>query len=380
MVRVLLALMLVCFSAYAVESEYKDELRRDFSLRNLGPLEITNMRGGIELRGWALDKVRVVVRRVARAESPEEARALRDSLDVRFQPIDGRLELSVEYGKGMAISEKIRERSNPKIAASVTVWAPSHLPTKVWATQGEIRAQNWNGPLEARSSGGSIRVDQIRAETVSLLCPTCEIFVRDLRGNLRAMGGSGKVSLFNVQSHSLYVETITGEVDAARVFGDQLYVTQSGRIRGQDIHGGIEFHSISGEVRFEDASGSLSGRTETGAVLGTFRSWKFRDKAVIESRTGALELALPSDFSGDLELFSGAKKPEIAANVSLMPREKDVPIGGSIASVSVGYGPQPLHANLERRVERVGVGGEILHLLSREGEVKIRRYGGVQKK
>src|SRR6185437_701938 len=45
--------------------EFGEEIERDFSLRSIGTLQVTNLRGSITIQGWALDKIRVkAVRRV----------------------------------------------------------------------------------------------------------------------------------------------------------------------------------------------------------------------------------------------------------------------------------------------------------------------------
>ena len=124
-------------------SAFHSDVERDYNLRSIGQLQVTNLRGPIAVQGWAQDKIRVKARRTVFASNPEEAKKLFAAIDFRYQETEGNIEFSGQYGQGLSIAERIRERaqsSDPTRIASMemTVFAPSNLKLKVWASEGAV--------------------------------------------------------------------------------------------------------------------------------------------------------------------------------------------------------------------------------------------------
>src|SRR6185312_16056146 len=145
-------------------------------------------------------------------------------VDFRFSAGDGNIELSAEYGRGMTIQERLQEREHPQTAMEMTVFAPAKLKLVVWAVNGKVSLKGWSAPLEVRTSSGPIRIETIKSDSVSLLCPSCAIEARSVRSSLRCMGGSGPIELSDVSGQTVYVESVSGALKLSHVEGEQLYV------------------------------------------------------------------------------------------------------------------------------------------------------------
>jgi hypothetical protein len=177
--------------------------------------------------------------------------------------------------------------------------------------------------------------------------------LRSVNGPVRCMGESGAIQLADVDAPQTYVESASGALTAARVRGEQLYVTQSGSITGRELRGRIEFHAGSAPVEIVESEGFLSGRSTSGDITARMRDWEFADKAVIESAQGNIRLSMPADFSGDIDLFSGKGRTEIGFPVE---STEDRAGAGQPAGHLVG---------------RIGDGGELLKVQATQGTVQL---------
>ena len=172
------------------------------------------------------------------------------------------------------------------------------------------------------------------------------------------MGSGGPVQLYEIDSDQTYVETEAGSITAAKVSGEQLYVTKSGAISARELSGRIEFHAQSGPVEIIESSGFLSGRTTSGGITARMRQWKFADKAVIESESGDIRLSLPTEFSGEVDIFSVSGRSEIGFPVEKTGTRKEIDSrpSGKISG-------------------RVGEGGELIKIFSGRGNIQVIRGG-----
>lgn len=347
----------VASSGPSGNTDFTDDIERDFTLRSHGQLQVTNLRGDIVIQGWSLDRIRVKARRRAKASSLEEAKRLFSAVDFRFSNTEGQLELAAEYGRGLSLQERLRERVQPRTAMQMTVFAPARLKLRIWGVSGKITLKNWDAPIDVRASSGEISLDHVKSGGASVLCPDCAISVRSVRGPVRCMGESGDIRISQVEGPQIYAETTAGALSLSRIHGEQLYVTKSGRLTGRDLHGRIEFHGGSSPVEISESSGFLSGRTTSGNIIARMREWSFADKAVIESIRGDIRLSLPSDFSGEVDIFGGKGPPDVGFGVEKLEDSDRLPPGGPKGRVQ----------------GRIGDGGELLKVYSAQGHVRVVR-------
>jgi DUF4097 and DUF4098 domain-containing protein YvlB len=352
----LISLVLLTAPRWSRAAEFSDEIERDFTLRSIGRLHVTNARGALQIQGWALDKIRVKAKRRAEAETVDDAKKLLSAVDIRFSHSGDDIEVSGEYGRGLALSERVKEREQPRTSMDIVIYAPANLALSVWTVQGKASVKRWNSRTEVRTAGGPISVEDVKGENLSMLCPNCSMEVRKVRATVRCIGGGGAIDIAQVEGEHVYVETDKGNVRVSDIQGEQLYVSKSGSISGKDLQGRIEFHTASGQVSILDARGYLSGRTESGDILAKMRAWQFSDKALIESVRGSVSVTMPSTFSGDVEVWSVQGKASVAFPVEKLRREDLI-------------GPEPAN----RFSGRIGRGGELLKIYSETGSVSLLR-------
>lgn len=341
----------------AFSAEFRDEVERDFILRNNGQLQITNMRGNIVVQGWAMDKIRVKAKRKAIVDTQEQANALFAAVDFRHHSTQDNIELSAEYGRGLSIQDRLKERENPKTSMEMLVYAPAHLKLRVWAVDGSVYVKGWNSDLEVRTASGPITVENLKSDSISLLCSACAMQVKSAKGSLRCMGGTGPISIQDVVGAHVYSESSSGSMKITGVSGEQLYVSKSGAISGGKLQGRIEFHTQQAPVQIEDSRGFLSGRTETGNIVARMKDWVFSDRALIESIQGSIHLDLPQRFSGDVDVWSLSGQAVV-----------DFPMTSDGVPKS-SIGPEPANHLLGR----VGTGGGLLKVFSERGDIRVQR-------
>jgi DUF4097 and DUF4098 domain-containing protein YvlB len=293
-------------STAAEATTFSDTIERDFPLRSLGELRITNARGDITIDGWSQDRVRLKAFRKVQAASQEEATRVFSYTDVRYKNVEKDIEVSAEYGRGLKIEERLKERNLPQVGMDLHIQAPSSLSLRVWAVSGKVFIKGWNANLEVRSTRGTVEIESVRKGTVAVLCPSCSVRVKSVHSSVRCMGGAGDVEISEVNGPQIYVESDAGGVKVSNIEGDQLYVTKAGAIQGKQLKGRIEFHTRQGNVTIAESSGFISGRTETGTVSAQMREWSFVDKALIESISGSVALTVPPTFSAEVDLRSGS--------------------------------------------------------------------------
>jgi len=352
------ALFFVMMKTPANAAEFTDEVERDFAIRTIGQLNVTNLRGAISVQGWSLDKIRVKAKRKVSAETKEEAAKFFRALDFRYETVGKDIELSAEYGRGLNIDERLKERQSAKSDMQIIVYAPSNLNLRIWTVDGAASVKSWNANVEIRTAKGPISAEQIKAQNVSVMCPSCQLKAKAIKASFRCMGGSGAIELNDLRGTNIYVETDSGNIDVSRVKGEQLYVLKSAALTAKGLDGRIEFHSQSGSIQITESSGFLSGRTETGNISAKMNEWRFLDKALMESREGSIALNLPSDFSGEVDVWSFYGKTAIGFPVEKLSNQRSI-------------GPEPIN-----RIQGVvGRGGEVLKLFSEKGDVSLVKIG-----
>jgi hypothetical protein len=341
-------------AAPAAQREWTDEFERDFALRSIGHLQITNLRGAVSVQGWALDKIRIKALRRARASTEAEAKAMFAAVDFRYREIDGDIELSAEYGRNLGIEERLRERKDPRTSMDFVVYAPSNLRLRVWSVAGQALVRSWRAPVEVRTQSGEIRIEDMRGEQLTLSCPQCLVSGESIQASVRCVGGSGQVSLKDVSGRQVYVETGEGFQRLENIRGQQLYLSKSGEIRGHRLSGHIEFHAQGGRVQLQETEGFVSGRTESGGISIGMLKWRFADRALLETVRGDIILSLPSSFAGEVDLWSVHSRTLLAFPLTPLDETRV-------------YGPEPA-SHLRGRING---GSEQLRVFSQYGEIQV---------
>lgn len=344
---------------------FKDTFERSFPVTSAGEFRFTNLRGPLRIEGWSQNKIHVKVERRAQADSEESASEIFRALDLRYQSMGYDVELAAQYGKGLKIQERLKEREEPKTEMALTIYAPARRKLRVWVGDSEVEILGWENSVDVRSNRGPIRVEKISAGFVKLSCSTCSMVAKNIRANFRGISGGGNVEISNLTGDRVYVETTSGEQSIQDVKGGQLYVSRTGKLQAKNLSGRVEFHTRKGNANFENCSGFMSGDTESGNVNVHYRSlnfWKTSEHSFFESDSGNIRVDLSSDFQGIIEAAS--QKGEVSFGFPLQP----VLNAGS------------LNHNVESSVSafkvsgRVGHSDRFLQISSRGGGITVLRH------
>ena len=339
---------------YGFAAEFQEESEKDFSLRKLGSLNVTNALGDVSVQGWALDKVRVKIRKTTTAPTEQEAQTNFKQVSYRYSVTEKQIEVSSQYGESLSIEDRIKLKEKLLTRMDITVFAPSKVPLEIWAIDGKISLKNWNSDVVIRSKLGSVRAENISSKQVAIHCSACGIELRNVRSSLRCISGEGAIKLQNIQAAKVFVETDTGGVTLDSVTGVQTYLSKSGPLVAERLNGEIEFRTQSGSVNMNGINGFLGGFSDTGDITIRISKWTPKDRTVIESTKGKIQLSLPYAFSGDVDFCSLHGKTDVEIAV-----ERD--------DLLSGEGPQPS----TRLVGRVRNGGELLKVFSEYGDIRV---------
>jgi hypothetical protein len=349
---------LLCVSTYPFSNSYaekfKNEIEKDFPIRSIGRLQLTNVKGDISVQSWAQDKIRIKITKETFADSSEKANVLFEGVDYRYTNTVGGIELSSQYGKNLSIEERVQQKLNPRVRMDMAVLAPPSLNLKIWSGGGRVLVKNWNAFTDIRANDGLIQIEGMNAEKLLIQCVSCNADLKDIHSSLRFLGGAGKVSLENAKGKNIYVETSTGSQKLSRIQGGQLYVSKKGPIEGQYLMGKVEFHSQEAPIDLREISGFLSGTAETGNVLARIREWEATDQALIETIRGNISIVFPEALSADADIWS-------VGGVTIL----DYPLVRS--QDNRVFGPEPVN----HLVGRIGDGGELLRVFSEYGDVSV---------
>ena len=351
---VVIVLCVFFTSPFSFSQEFDQEIEKDYPLRSIGKLIVTNPWGDVSVQGWPFDKIRIKFKKKVQAENLEKAKSYFDSVHYSFHSSERNIEISTQYSSELNIAERLNEKAHSKISMDMILLAPANLNLRIWTTSGKINLKSWGSSSELRSNSGSIRVDGVKSNILSILCASCPIQVKNIESSLRCVGGSGPLDLHTIRGKNIYAETDTAFLKVSRVQGDQLYISKTGQIDGQFLTGKIQFHNKSGSVQLREISGFLSGSAEKGSISASIKEWEFLDKAIIESVQGNIDLVLPRHFSGDVDLKSVTGKVAI-----------DFPV--EILQDLIQAGPEPVN----HLVGKIRDGGELLKIFTENGNIHV---------
>lgn len=357
MVKKLILLGLFLLSVAAYSKEYVEESEKDFPLRSVGLLQISNMKGDIAVQGWALDKIRVRIVKRVMADTEGEASTVLKKVDYRLDTSGKNIELASQYGGHLTIEERLQEKEHPRVKMDFFILAPSRLRLRIWSADGKISLKGWNASAEVRSNSGPLLLDGVNGEMVSVLCDLCTAQVKNISGSLRCVGGVGSFELRHISGKKIYAETASGPLKLWHIHGNQLYLSKTGSIEGQFLSGAVEFRVKKSGVTFRQVKGFLSGSLEEGDLTAQIREWEWHDKSLIEVGKGNIYLSLPRTFTGEVDLSS--KQGKISSDF-IIQNADSTPLVAPIQQ------EQPNHW-----VGRIGEGGDLLKASTQMGSIEL---------
>jgi DUF4097 and DUF4098 domain-containing protein YvlB len=302
------SLILLLLGGSALAADFEAQIYREVPLRSVGVLQVSNLRGSVEVQPWSQDRIRVVATKRVTAETAGEAERLMAIADVRVEQQDKGMEVRAEYGQHLELDQRLKERKSPRVSMDLLIQAPSYLQLRVLTGPGRASLREWKGPAEIRSSAGRLRVEHFRGSSLAVACESCRILLADVRAETRILAVSGRIELKRISGAKLFVDTQRGDVVSEDVRSEhQVYVLRDAKMVATRAVGEIEFTSLAGSVSLGRCEGSVSGKTGSGSIRLDLKRWDTRDRSFLESESGDVELSLAADAEGEIELVPGSE-------------------------------------------------------------------------
>lgn len=179
-----------------VTADYKSketaEWRKTFQLQPGGRVEISNVNGRIEVEPSAGNTVEVIAQKIAKAATPEAARAALERVEIRddASAASVKIETKLPRSTGLFHMGGVEVRYAVRVPAS----AETHFTTvnggielvglagrvNAETTNGGIRARDVSGPIAASTTNGGVDVDvtKVAADGIKLECTNGGIRLR----------------------------------------------------------------------------------------------------------------------------------------------------------------------------------------------------------
>jgi DUF4097 and DUF4098 domain-containing protein YvlB len=264
-------------------------------VRTAGPkdnVEISNVKGRVEVEGWDKNEVRVTG---TLGKNVERLEFQRDGDDTEIRVV-------VPRG-GWRVGE-----------SNLVIRLPFGNEVRVECVSGSVEAKGIRADVELETVSGSVRVTD------------CEgaIEAQSTSGSVKVLQSRGDVNAETV-SGSVEVEGDFGEVEANSASGSVHVRTVRDKVRAASISGSVEVEGVAPrDVECESNSGSVS---YTGGLAPNA-------KLRANTHSGSVKLRLPADVSARVhaQTFSGG------INNQLSGAEAERPKNGPGATLNTKFG------------------------------------------
>lgn len=278
--------MLTTLAAMAVASlAVQSQTDTTFAVPAGASLSVNNFGGGIIVRGWNQNRMRV---------QAEHGRR-------------GRVEVSIV---GNTVTVKSGSRNGPPTVTDMEITVPQATPLRLSGTYAEIMVEGVTGPISAETVDGEVNVRGGKGN-ITLSSIQGPVTLADASGRIEVTSVNEDVSLSNI-SGEIKVETTNGEltllgiqsssVEAATINGD---VTYDGTVTDG---GSYSFTSHNGDITVtvaERANVTITAVTANGEIDASFplpvTSTPGKHRFTFKLGTGTARLEAES-FQGDIRL------------------------------------------------------------------------------
>jgi len=206
--------------ACPLDPRYERTETRTLELKADGRLQARAFNGSIKVESWDQEKVEL------RAEIREVEQG---DIQLHAESRDGQVEISAERSHGSSFP-------NGAGGISYVLRVPRRVQATLSTSNGSIEVSDLAGPVDARTSNGSIRAWNLDKQA-TLRTSNASIHLRHILGNVEATTSNG----------SLHAEDVAGDLKGG---------TSNASLHVEDVKGGIDLTSSNGSIQ---ASG-LDGR------------------------------------------------------------------------------------------------------------------------
>ena len=243
---------------WSERAEEEESMRLDAP--RSGSLRIDNANGKTRVLGEDREDIQIEMKKVARAESEEEASLLLEEIRL----------VTREDDDSLVIEFDIPGRWNRKGRVDIELRVPRKLRVDVIAANGRICLEGLHGRVRAKSSNGPIRITNVVGD-ISVATSNAKVKTDCTCGRLTARCSNGKIQL-NGHRGSVDASTSNGTINCEMDDlgeGGILLATSNGRISLElpdDVDGDVDIRVDNGVIRtgreFDGIATERSGRVK----------------------------------------------------------------------------------------------------------------------
>jgi DUF4097 and DUF4098 domain-containing protein YvlB len=231
-------------------------------------IKIHNANGKTRVTGEDRDDIEIRIQKSVRADCPDLAAKLLDSIQLQNSKSADILEIEVQ----------IPRRCSRHAVAHVELCVPRDTTVSLSSTNGKICLEGLERAIQARSNNGSISIDDVRGD-IDVTTANAKVTCKCTHGHLRARSSNGKIE---VDSHQGSIDASTSNgiirasIDELGKDGVSL-TTSNGRIvldLPEEPDADVDIHVENGHIRNDldltdqtsDVDGRVRGRLGSGGT------------------------------------------------------------------------------------------------------------------
>lgn len=302
-----LSLLVALTTTQALAKEkHEEKFEKTVALAKDGKVDISNITGSIDVRGWDKAEVKIDAVKISRADTLAEAKENAALVEIVVEKINETVRIKTEYPK-----QKFRGRRSLNVSVVYRLWIPPKASAKVHNVTGEISVGEIGGKVGLNVVTGSASVRKVD-KGIDCNVVTGSLNVQDIRGDAYLNVTTGSITADRIKG-IIKGNVVTGKLDLSGVSEARIVegsaVTGSIKYQGK-VHpeGRYSFNSTSGDIKMilpADSSFELTANTFSGDIETDFElkiSGKFGKrmvKGVVNKGGATIKL---NTFSGDIIL------------------------------------------------------------------------------
>ena len=318
-----LILLSLVYANASADTMFSVENEIDVHYKKQLPIYLQHDLGDVTITGWNQDLIRVKYKKSVTADTEENAKVIFKKFDLISLETPQAIELRIGTPQGTDILSKLRNRQQKKnIKIDLEIKAPSSLAFSiVLGTMIKLKLLGWRGKINITGKNNSLELSKLRASfPLSLNCVNCSLLVNDSEFSGSIFVSDQKIELKKTRAtpQPILIFSQKGEVSMENTQGDFQIRSQSGDMNAKGHQGGLQVQSDSGKVRVEELEGNLDLQTQTGDIKVLVK--KVLDQLEIKNRSGQIDITLPHDFEGDVNLQS--IKGDVSTDFTIQKNKK----------------------------------------------------------
>jgi hypothetical protein len=269
------------------------------------PIYIQHDLGDVSIQGWNQDLIRVKLKKTVVTETEESSRNISEQFGLVSLETPNSIELRVGTPQGTDLLTKLRNRQKKKdIRVDLEIRAPLTLGlTVLLGAEKAIKLNQWKGDFKFTGKQNTLDLTKVRSSSpLNLSCPDCKISIQDSEFSGSILAGNQKIVLKKVKASpkAIMVFSQNGDIEISDTEGNFQMRSQSGSLSSKKHKGDLHAQTESGKVMIDDLDGELDAQSVSGELqVASVRVGKLFE---MKSKTGAIQIAIPSDYSGEVNL------------------------------------------------------------------------------